>query len=151
MEKDFKLHTIGFNWNWLAFLCKKIPLYYLITLWNVEVVVEWSGKLWAGKYGNAKREKYLWTLVLSGANWSMTFRKVTATAWIVNENKVWQVPMAPWHVSSYFWPFFDVIWSIFSVKNQFSHIFPAPGGSPFLTVNLTVKLARREKYPQIFP
>ena len=60
----------------------------------------------------------------------MTFRKVTATAWIVNEKKFWQVPMAPWHMSSYFWPFFGVIWSIFSVKNQFSHIFPAPGGSP---------------------
>ena len=66
---------------------QKIPLYYLITLWNVEVVLEWSGKLCAGKYGNADREKYLWTLVLSGANWSMTFRKVTATAWTVNENK----------------------------------------------------------------
>ena len=27
-------------------------------------------------------------------------------------------------------------------QNRFSHIFPAPGGSPLLTVNLTVKLAR---------
>ena len=59
--------------------------------------------------------------------------------------------MAPWHMSSYFWPFFGVIWSIFSVKNQFSHIFPAPGGSPFLTVNLTVKLARlAQPTPKVF-
>ena len=33
-------------------------------------------------------------------------------------------------------------WSIFPVKNRFSHIFPVPGGLPFLTVILTVKLAR---------
>ena len=38
--------------------------------------------------------------------------------------------MAPWHVSSYFWPFFEPCLSIFSVQNRFSHIFPAPGGSP---------------------
>ena len=50
--------------------------------------------------------------------------------------------MAPWHVSSYFWPFFEPCWSIFSEQNWFSHIFPAPEGSPLLTVNLTVKLAR---------
>ena len=28
------------------------------------------------------------------------------------------------------------------MKNRFSHIFPVPGGLPFLTVILTVKLAR---------
>ena len=55
--------------------------------------------------------------------------------------------MAPWHVSSYFWPFFEPCLSIFSVQNRFSHIFPAPGGSPLLTGNLTVKLARLPFHP----
>ena len=37
---------------------------------------------------------------------------------------------------------FEPCWSIFSEQNRFSHIFPVPEGSPLLTVNLTVKLAR---------
>ena len=97
------------------------------------------------------REMQWWEIWNSGPgeilkNWIYsnlhnTCRKPTPTPWIVNEKKFWPVPSHPWHVCSYFWPFFGVIWSIFPVKNRFSHIFPAPGGSPFLTVNLTVKLA----------
>ena len=40
------------------------------------------------------------------------------------------------------WVHFSPWRSIFPVKNRFSHIFPAPEGSLFLTVILTVKLAR---------
>ena len=50
--------------------------------------------------------------------------------------------MTPWHVLSLIWVLFGPWGSIFSVQNRFSHIFPASEGSPFLTVNITVKLAR---------
>ena len=56
--------------------------------------------------------------------------------------KFWQVPQLNWHVSSPIWAFFCPQWPILPVKNRFSQIFPAPEGSPFLTVNLTVKQAR---------
>ena len=72
----------------------------------------------------------------------MTFRKVTPAALKVNVKKFWQVLLVPWHVWAPIWVHFAPWWSIFPVKNRFSHIFPVPGGLPFLTVILTVKLAR---------
>ena len=36
-------------------------------------------------------------------NLKNTCRKITPTPWIFNE-KNWQVPSDPWHLSSYFWP-----------------------------------------------
>ena len=42
--------------------------------------------------------------------------------------------------------------SVSTVKNRFFHIFPSPGVSPFLTVILTVKLARlgvNKKHPSV--
>ena len=39
------------------------------------------------------------------ANWEQTFRKVTATAWIVNEKKFWQGPLGLWHVLIFIWAF----------------------------------------------
>ena len=60
----------------------------------------------------------------------------------VNVKKFWQVLLVPWHVWAPIWVHFAPWWSIFPVKNRFSHIFPVPGGLPFLTVILTVKLAR---------
>ena len=77
----------------------------------------------------------------------MTFRKVTPAALKVNVKKFWQVLLVPWHVWAPIWVHFAPWWSIFTVKNRFSHIFPAPGGSPFLTVILTVKLARLGEWP----
>ena len=68
---------------------------------------------------------------------------MTPTPWIVNEKKFWPVPSHPWHVSSYFWPFLGVIWSIFPVKNRFSHIFPAPGGSPYQSLFLRHEIEKR--------
>ena len=72
----------------------------------------------------------------------MTSRKVTATEWIVNENKLSQAPLVAWHVLSSIWVHFGTWGLIFLVKNQFSHIFPASAWSPFLAVNLTAKQAR---------
>ena len=63
---------------------QKTSLYCLIMLCNVGVVVEQWGKWWPGKCGNVDWEKYLSNLVQKPGNWSMTFRKVTATAWMVN-------------------------------------------------------------------
>ena len=76
------------------------------------------------------------------SKWRMTFRKVTPAALKVNVKKFWQVLLVPWHVWAPIWVHFAPWWSIFPVKNRFSHIFPVPGGLPFLTVILTVKLAR---------
>ena len=72
----------------------------------------------------------------------MTFRKVTPAALKVNVKKFWQVILVPWHVWAPIWVHFAPWWSIFPVKNRFSHIFPAPEELPFLTVIFTVKLAR---------
>ena len=72
----------------------------------------------------------------------MTFRKVTPAALKVNVKKFWQVLLVPWHVWAPIWVHFAPWWAFFPVKNRFSHIFPVPGGLPFLTVILTVKLAR---------
>ena len=85
------------------------------------------------------------------SNLHNTCRKPTPTPWIVNEKKFWPVPSHPWHVCSYFWPFFGVIWSIFSVKNRFSHIFPAPGGSPYQSLFLRHEIEKRLRavYPKV--
>ena len=72
----------------------------------------------------------------------MTSRKVTATEWIVNENKLSQNPLVAWHVLSSICVHFGTWGLIFLAKNQFSHIFPASAWSPFLAVNLTAKQAR---------
>ena len=76
--------------NWLelelnSIFVQKTSFYCLIMLCNVGVVVERWGKWWPGKCGNVDWEKYLSNLVQKPGNWSMTFRKVTATAWMVNE------------------------------------------------------------------
>ena len=80
----------------------------------------------------------------------MTFRKVTPAALKVNVKKFWQVLLVPWHVWAPIWVHFAPWWSIFPVKNRFSHIFPVPGGLPFLTVILTVKLARLLQIKSLF-
>ena len=72
----------------------------------------------------------------------MTFRKVTPATKLVNEKKLSQAQMTPWHVPSSIWVHLGPWGSIFLVKNQFSHIFPASAWSPFLSVILTDKLAR---------
>ena len=72
----------------------------------------------------------------------MTFGKVTPATKLVNEKKLSQAQMTPWHVPSSIWVHLGPRGSIFLVKNQFSHIFPASAWSPFLSVILTDKLAR---------
>ena len=67
----------------------------------------------------------------------MTYRKVYNCYGLKSERK-----MTPWHMPSYIWVDFCPCWPIFPVQNRFIHIFPASAWSPFLTVILTVKLAR---------
>ena len=76
------------------------------------------------------------------SNWKMTFRKPVATTWKMNENQFRQLFLSPWHMVSYIWVHFGLWRPIFTVKIWFSHIFPALAWSPFLSVNLTDKLAR---------
>ena len=76
------------------------------------------------------------------SNWKMTFRKPVATTWKMNENQFRQMFLNPWHMLSYIWVHFGLWRPIFTVKIWFSHIFPASAWSPFLSVNLTDKLAR---------
>ena len=72
----------------------------------------------------------------------MTFRKPVATTWKMNENQFRRMFLNPWHMLSYIWVHFGLWRPIFTVKLWFSHIFPASAWLPFLSVNLTDKLAR---------
>ena len=90
------------------------------------------------KYETTSREIQNDQIGAFRGKWKMTFRKVTPTALKVNDPLL----LGPWHVWAPIWMRFAPWGSIFPVKNWFSHIFPAPEGSPFLTVILTVKLAR---------
>merc|ERR1719376_483679 len=72
----------------------------------------------------------------------MTFRKPVATIWKVNESQFRQMFLNPWYVLSCIWVHFGLWRPIFTVRTRFSHIFPASAWSPFLSVNLTDKLAR---------
>ena len=73
----------------------------------------------------------------------MTSRKVTATEWIVNENKLSQAPLVAWHVLSSIWVHFGTWGLIFLVKNQFSHIFPASAWSPYQSLFLRHEIEKR--------
>ena len=75
-------------------------------------------------------------------NWKMTFRKPAATTSKINENQVRQLFLNPWHMLSSIWVLLGLWLVIYTVKIQFSFIFPASAWSPFLSVNLTDKLAR---------
>ena len=111
---------------------------------NATVVGEDVGNTGGDKYETTAREIQICRFSTFCSKWRMTFRKVTPAALKVNVKKFWQVLLVPWHVWAPIWVHFAPWWSIFPVKNRFSHIFPVPGGLPFLTVILTVKLARLE-------
>ena len=66
----------------------------------------------------------------------MTFRKVTPATKLVNEKKLSQAQMTPWHVPSSIWVLFGLWWLIFLVKNQFVHIFPVLAWSPYQSLFL---------------
>ena len=109
---------------------------------NATVVREDLRNTGGDKYETTAREIQICRFSTFCSKWRMTFRKVTPAALKVNVKKFWQVLLVPWHVWAPIWVHFAPWWSIFPVKNRFSHIFPVPGGLPFLTVILTVKLAR---------
>jgi len=71
-----------------------------------------------------------------------TFRKVTPTALKVNVKKIRQVILDPWHVWAPIWVHSAPWGSIFPVKNSFSHIFPAPGGSPHQSLFLRYEIEK---------
>ena len=118
---------------------------------NATVVREDLRNTGGDKYETTAREIQICRFSTFCSKWRMTFRKVTPAALKVNVKKFWQVLLVPWHVWAPIWVHFAPWWSIFPVKNRFSHIFPVPGGLPFLTVILTVKLARLDKTHQTDP
>ena len=120
---------------------------------NATVVREDLRNTGGDKYETTAREIQICRFSTFCSKWRMTFRKVTPAALKVNVKKFWQVLLVPWHVWAPIWVHFAPWWSIFPVKNRFSHIFPVPGGLPFLTVILTVKLARliQPQIPSIWP
>ena len=79
---------------------------------------------------------------LNFSNWNMTFKETVATTWKINENQFRQLFLNPWHMLSSIWVLLGLWLVIYTVKIQFSFIFPASAWSPFLSVNLTDKLAR---------
>ena len=76
------------------------------------------------------------------SNWNMTFKETVATTWKINEIQFCQLFLNPWHLLSSIWVLLGLWLVIYTVKIQFSFIFPASAWSPFLSVNLTDKLAR---------
>ena len=76
------------------------------------------------------------------SNWNMTFKETVATTWKMNEIQFRQLFLNPWHMLSSIWVLLGLWLVIYTVKIQFSFIFPASAWSPFLSVNLTDKLAR---------
>ena len=76
------------------------------------------------------------------SKWKVTFRKVTPTTLKVNVKKIRQVLLDPWHVWAPIWVHSAPWGSIFPVKNSFSHIFPAPGGSPHQSLFLRYEIEK---------
>ena len=81
----------------------------------------------------------------------MTFGKVTPATKLVNEKKLSQAQMTPWHVPSSIWVHLGPWGSIFLVKNQFSHIFPASAWSPYQSLFLRYEVEKglRAVYSQV--
>ena len=79
---------------------------------------------------------------LNFSNWNMTIKETVATTWKINEIQFRQLFLNPWHMLSSIWVLLGLWLVIYTVKIQFSFIFPASAWSPFLSVNLTDKLAR---------
>ena len=73
--------------------------------------------------------------------WAITWGKGAPLTSIVHEVEIWKDQTRPQHVPSSMASFGPDV-HVFRVKNQISHIFPCPGGSLFVTMNITVKLAR---------
>ena len=123
-------------------LCKKTFLHCFATWHTVEVVVERCqiSELRNMKIG--RREILMWRFSTKWRKWKMTSRKVTATEWIVNENKLSQAPLVAWHVLSSIWVHFGPWGLIFLVKNWFSHIFPAPAWSPYQSLFLRYEIEK---------
>ena len=111
-------------------------------LWNVTVVSRGVKNTGGNKYETAAREIQNYQIGAFFSKWRKTFRKVTPTSWKVNVKKIWQVLLVPWHVWAPIWVHFAPWWSIFPVKNRFSHIFPAPEGSPYQSLFLRYEIER---------
>ena len=73
--------------------------------------------------------------------WAITWGKGAPLTWL-HEIENWKDQARPQNVPSLILVGFGLDIYIFRVKNRIYRIFLCPGGSPFLTVNITVKLAR---------
>ena len=109
---------------------------------NATVVGEDVGNTGGDKYETTAREIQICRFSTFCSKWRMTFRKVTPAALKVNVKKFWQVLLVPWHVWAPIWVHFAPWWSIFPVKNRFSHIFPAPEGSPYQSLFLRYEIEK---------
>jgi len=103
------------------------------------------------KYETTAREIQICRFSTFCSKWRMTFRKVTPAALKVNVKKFWQVLLVPWHVWAPIWVHFAPWWSIFPVKNRFSHIFPAPEGSPYQSLFLRYEIEKGLRAVYIIP
>ena len=109
---------------------------------NATVVREDLRNTGGDKYETTAREIQICRFSTFCSKWRMTFRKVTPAALKVNVKKFWQVLLVPWHVWAPIWVHFAPWWSIFPVKNRFSHIFPAPEGSPYQSLFLRYEIEK---------
>ena len=109
---------------------------------NATVVREDLRNTGGDKYETTAREIQICRFSTFCSKWRMTFRKVTPAALKVNVKKFWQVLLVPWHVWAPIWVHFAPWWSIFPVKNRFSHIFPAPEGSPYQSLFLRYEVEK---------
>ena len=109
---------------------------------NATVVMEDLRNTGGDKYETTAREIQICRFSTFCSKWRMTFRKVTPAALKVNVKKFWQVLLVPWHVWAPIWVHFAPWWSIFPVKNRFSHIFPAPEGSPYQSLFLRYEIEK---------
>ena len=75
------------------------------------------GNTSADKYEITFREIQKFQFGAFCSKWKMTFGKVTPATKLVNEKKLGQAPLGPWHVLLWIWVFSGPWRPIFLVKN----------------------------------
>ena len=134
--------------GWSLKKCKR-PQAHL----NVRVLIGWGfcstnhsrGHIWADFRLGKQAALWLVRMILHacklrafGIFWMITLGKVIPTARKVNMKSSVSTLACVTMIFRYFNQYLIIYW----VKNRISHIFPSPGGVPFLTVILTIKPAR---------
>ena len=84
--------------------CAKRPILYCLTmLWNVEVV--WKMMTW--EIWNCRSGEILINFSTKKNKLINDYQKSDCYSLNSERKKFWKVPSDPWHVSSYFWLFFE--------------------------------------------